>query len=257
MVTRQMITRLCKAGGKVGVCFFVALAGPAQAGGLKDEPVLDAAPMWSGFYVGALGSYLSAETDPRGFEFDGAMVGGTVGFNYQTGNVVLGVEADASFGELSDFRRDGNFLTFAGRFDNLVTLRARLGYAMGRWLPYVTGGVMWGQLDATSSCPDDAAIPDPIQTVCEDLVPTSNDNSIDGPFTVGGEETLFGWIAGVGVEHKIDDRWSVKAEVLTGDFDDETFSGEVPLKAGGTIPVSADTGLDLDVIGRFGINLTF
>lgn len=89
----------------------IAVASAAQAGGYN----------WSGLYLGAHGGYGWADTDypgqpaypsgPPRPNLEGGLVGGQVGYNVQLTNVVLGVEADYSFTQMSDTTRDGNYLT--------------------------------------------------------------------------------------------------------------------------------------------------
>ena len=69
---------------------------------------------------------------------DGGEVGGTVGYNYQLGQIVLGVEGRIR----SSLNQNGvNFVgPYKNNIDDILTARARLGYAIDRTLLYVTGG---------------------------------------------------------------------------------------------------------------------
>lgn len=83
------------------------------------------------------------------------LAGINIGYNYQHGRMVFGVEADISgipdgterlSGETLDLAGDGSYaLTSAsGEFgvSNVMTLRARLGYDIdGTWMPFITGGL--------------------------------------------------------------------------------------------------------------------
>ena len=89
--------------------------------------------------------------------------GGQIGYNWQTGSVVLGVEADVSWRELTDYSFSvfGNNPTaglpmgsvaadtayFKSKQGALGTLRGRIGYAPGNWLLYVTGGLAIGHVE--------------------------------------------------------------------------------------------------------------
>src|ERR1700722_12732699 len=104
----------------LGVLGFVA---PALA---ADLPMYSKAPAivapvydWSGFYVGVFGGYgygnhnLNNATGPAGFanftenySSEGGLGGIEAGYNYQTGNIVLGVEGDYSW---SDIKGNNNF----------------------------------------------------------------------------------------------------------------------------------------------------
>jgi outer membrane immunogenic protein len=50
---------------------------------------------WAGFYIGAMGGYGKENTSDVG-ALSGDLAGGTAGYNWQTGSVVLGLEADAA-----------------------------------------------------------------------------------------------------------------------------------------------------------------
>lgn len=83
------------------------------------------------------------------------------GYNFQFGETVLGIEADFTRGitrsrdadQLSRRRNLSNDTlgyaeaqgTFALEVDNLMTLRARAGYSIGAFLPFVTGGAAIAQ----------------------------------------------------------------------------------------------------------------
>jgi len=78
---------------------------------------------WSGFYLGVNGGIANG---------DGVLVGGTIGYNYQTGPLVLGVETDL----------DATWANVAAPY--LGTVRGRLGYAFDAFMPYFTGGYAYG-----------------------------------------------------------------------------------------------------------------
>src|SRR5882724_1004652 len=63
-------------------------------------PAVNPASNWSGFYIGAMGGYAS-ETSSDPLALKGGFGGGTLGYNWQTGMYVLGVEADGGFGSVS------------------------------------------------------------------------------------------------------------------------------------------------------------
>lgn len=162
-----------------------ALAVPASGAWAADLPAREAPPApvvsvpvftWTGFYVGANagwgwldnnnnnGIYIPAGTfappyagvsgflgGTAGGDDDGFVLGGQVGYNYQIGSFVLGVEADIQW---ADFNVE-NRLTFVptGFPPSFVpavlsdddmewfgTVRARAGVAFDRVLVYATGG---------------------------------------------------------------------------------------------------------------------
>jgi outer membrane immunogenic protein len=120
-----------------------------------------AAPMydWSGFYVGVFGGggvgnhNLNNALGPAGFanftvnyESKGALGGGEAGYNWQSGNIVFGVEGDAFW---SGFKGD-DAAQALGAIDSTklrwgATLRGRGGIAVDRLMLFFTGGWAYGE----------------------------------------------------------------------------------------------------------------
>jgi outer membrane immunogenic protein len=149
----------------------VALFGFAGAASAADlplraappAPVIAAAPIftWTGFYVGVNAGYGWSDDDFDAVDFaddedDGGFVGGAqIGYNYQIGSFVVGLEGDVQF---ADFGRDGVFNfededgdILEGEFESsdwFGTVRARAGVAFGQALIYGTGGFAFAD-DAT------------------------------------------------------------------------------------------------------------
>ena len=86
-------------------CLF-ALAAPASAADLAARPYTKAPVAmasvynWTGFYLGIVGggAWEDSSGDPK---MKGGFVGGTAGYNWQTGNVVFGIEADGAWADVS------------------------------------------------------------------------------------------------------------------------------------------------------------
>src|SRR5260370_19909895 len=101
---------------------------------------------WTGAYIGINAGYGFGRSKwdglPASFDVKGGMAGGQLGYNWQFGQFVYGVEGD---GDWSDLRGTSNFancnLGCKTRNDFLSTPRGRLGFAADRWLPYLTGGL--------------------------------------------------------------------------------------------------------------------
>lgn len=140
---------------------------------------------WTGFYAGLQGGYAAGRTSDSGWLTRGALVGGTLGYNYQLpSNVVVGVEGDWSWAHVHGSPRP----SIDSNIHWLSTVRGRLGYAYDRFLPYVTGGVAFAK----------------------------NGVAIQG---LGGDSrTHQGWVAGGGLEYAIDRNWSAKIEYLHADI---------------------------------------
>jgi len=127
----------------------------------------------------------------EGFPFPpsitGLIGGYQAGYNWQLPNhVVLGIEADATFGSPVDQPRLAA-TPYNATIDYANTVRGRVGYAFGRWLPYLTGGFAWGHshINLNDAAGAAFAAPGKIQT---------------------------GWTAGAGVEFAVSGNWSAKLE---------------------------------------------
>lgn len=212
--------------------------GAMQAAAAADMPTK--APMappvfvynWTGFYAGIEGGGgwgRSTQTDTAGttsgsYNQSGGLIGGTVGYNWQMTNWVLGLEADWSWANING-SVNVPVCTAPGCFTNLRsvgTARPRLGYAWDRWLVYVTGGLAWGDVKAGM-------------------------DNCTGAFTICGTKTNAGWTIGGGVEAFIVPKWSLKVEYLYVDLGNHTYYTPV-------IPVSATERVN---IFRGGVNYHF
>jgi outer membrane immunogenic protein len=159
-------------------------------GGYKDGPAY-VGVNWSGLYVGVNGGYgWSANTD--WLDPTGAFGGGQIGYNFQRGNIVFGIETDIQGSGISDSGYgDKSSLDYFG------SVRGRAGYAFDRALVYGTGGFGYGQVT-----------------------------------NFGYSELQTGWVAGGGVEYKITPAWSAKAEYQYFDLDAPHSSNTGPLGDG-------------------------
>ncbi|MGR3500043.1 MAG: outer membrane protein [Limimaricola soesokkakensis] len=122
-------------------------AAPALAGGLAmpvADPVAPAAPVavapvvapsadWTGFYAGGQLGYGQSESDDLGFDEDGAIYGGQVGYNYDFGRFVMG-------GELSYVGTEIGDEDAGAEIDGVAAAKLRAGYDAGAFMPYVTAG---------------------------------------------------------------------------------------------------------------------
>jgi outer membrane immunogenic protein len=182
---------------------------------------------WTGFYVGvngggAWGNSAWSGLIPSSFTTSGGLLGGTVGYNWQFGQFVWGLEGDADW---TDMRGTANIAACAGfvcrtRNDWLSTARGRVGYAIDRFMPYVTGGLAVGNIRATN------------------------------PFG-GVDSTNAGWTAGAGVEVAIAGPWTAKVEYLHVDLGNANCG----LACG--FPVGGNTVSLTSEVVRGGINYRF
>jgi outer membrane immunogenic protein len=166
--------------------------GPAVAADLNPGPYYSApayAPAsiqsysWMGPYLGfnvgyQWGNVTSNPTRPSGIA--GGIQGG---YNYQSGQFVVGGETDLQLSAA-----EGTFAPW--KFSNpwFGTVRGRAGVALNNVLLYGTGGVAYGGGRAWSE-----------------------------------SRTHFGWAAGLGIEVGITPNWSAKAEYLYVDLGDRFY----------------------------------
>ena len=199
----------------------LALGGAAAAADLPPAPQLppvEAAPVWTGFYAGlnvggAFGSSRNA-FNIAGFglpsfntSLTGVVGGGEAGYNWQTGPWVLGLEANFEGSGLSGGRTapclpplcGAAAASYAQKLPWFGTLRPRVGYALGNWLFYATGGGALGQVDTHATAPVGS------------FVATDNRS-----------QTRSGWTLGGGVEVKLAAGWSAKIEYLYVDLGSRT-----------------------------------
>ena len=170
---------------------------------LAPAPVA-AAPVfvWSGLYAGLQLGYAWDRVNwnidaalpgwtvatPGSEKKSGVVGGGHVGYLFQPGPVVLGLEADLEGSSIQ-----GSGIRGSGR--------ARLGFAFDRTLVYATGGVAFTQQSYNRY------------------------NTAFGASTYN--TTAVGWTAGAGVECMIAQNWSARLEYRYSDFGKASFSTPV------------------------------
>jgi outer membrane immunogenic protein len=200
------------------VSWVASTSSPVQAQGF-DRPV-----SWTGFYFGAHGAYMwtdiehpllpPAPAGPPVQELDGGLLGGQIGAQYQFGTgLVLGVEADISKGNLSTTVRDGNYITQTGTIELMGTVRGRVGYAFGAFMPYLTAGFMWDRVGQNQTCPDPAGVP---FGHCRPAAGFA-------PYNITVTETNTGWVFGGGLDWKVAQHFSVRVEGLRFSMDDKEY----------------------------------
>src|SRR5690606_23908277 len=140
------------------------LFGPDYGGSIKDAPA-PYAFTWTGIYVGGHAGLLTGNTQGRpdfgcggmcdpleilfstDYDMNGGLFGGQIGYNYQMGWAVIGIEAsDAGSNAQGDGPTGLPIITSHRELDWLATVTGRVGYAMGKSLVYVKGGVAWGEV---------------------------------------------------------------------------------------------------------------
>jgi outer membrane immunogenic protein len=211
----------------LGTVALVALAAPAAAADLAARPYTKAAPMmapsydWSGFYVGANGGWGSSHncwdqifvalgTLPEGcHDATGGVAGGQIGYRWQAGTWVFGLEAQ---GDWADLKGSNDSTLFPGVFTNQSKVTAfglftgQVGYAVNNVLLYVKGGA--------------AVTANRYQTLSD--VPAG---VLAGS---ASSDTRWGGTVGAGLEYGFAPNWSAAVEYDHLFMQDKTYNFTVP-----------------------------
>jgi outer membrane immunogenic protein len=175
---------------------FASLAQAADLPYRSNVQTYDAPPSftWTGFYAGAnlgvgFGSFNGPGANYFGPSPAGGLLGLTVGYNYQSGNLLVGGEGDYAWSHIADSATTRPGVSSTGVVQNIDTIRARVGYAADRFLAYGTGGYAGANIRGVL-------------------------NNI--PASAVADQTLYanGFTLGVGVEYAITPHITAKAEYL-------------------------------------------
>lgn len=189
------------------LCLGIAAANLAAGHALADP-----AGNWAGTYVGGFAGANMTDFDHNAGSDSSLLFGGDVGHNWQYDHMIVGLEGDFS-----------KFNTHVGNAgvkfseDWMSTGRARLGYGLNRFMPYVTGGL---------------AVTDTTYKVSG----VGRDEEIEPSYVVGG-----------GVDALITGNWFGRLEYLYADVPrDATTIGNTRVSGG-----SGDHALRLGVNYKF------
>jgi outer membrane immunogenic protein len=161
---------------------------------------------WTGAYVGAnIGANFANISTPFGNGNSTGFAGGLqAGYLWQNGNIVYGLEADLdgmtnnkSFG----FTTGGNNYTQRERQDLQFGVRGRLGYAVDRFLPFVSAGVTFANINSRFT------------------------NNTTG-FSASTTRLQTGFQLGAGLEYAITNNWTARTEYLYSDYGHFSGAGE-------------------------------
>jgi outer membrane immunogenic protein len=192
---------------------------------------------WTGLYIGFQGGYVRSSSDfttmldqrwndfrdianvlqdrsRHEFDEDGFGFGGCGGYDYEFGNhlVLGGAVTGRRLWDLHDSFHTGDFpIDDEGLFDvrssfrttYLVTAGPRIGYSCGRFLPYVTGGVAFGEVDASQ------------KIFSNEFITHQSGRESD---------IKSGWTVGTGVQYAITKNLSLKWEYRYSDLGTLKFS---------------------------------
>jgi outer membrane immunogenic protein len=198
-----------------GVALSIVLASPVAAADLRRPMPVKAPPApapiaynWSGLYIGGHGGGGFSEkcftsvvdgltVDDGCHDGDGWLAGGQVGFNWQTGQFVFGIEFSGSAADISGSHAalaDPDF-TWDSDINSIFLLTGRIGLAFDRLLLYVNGGGAW---------------------VREELTGTFIDGTVDSL-----KKNRSGWTVGAGIEFGLAPNWSIAAQYNFVDLGDK------------------------------------
>jgi outer membrane immunogenic protein len=215
------------------ILFAAAMATPSFAADLSNPlprpsykgPVYVAGFNWTGFYAGINGGYGFGKSNWTGgalttgdFNVNGPLVGGTIGYNLQTGAWVWGLEADADYSWIKGSTSAVACPGCETRNQWLATGRGRIGYAWDRFLPYITGGAAYGDIKMSGGGNSDS-------------------------------KSKLGWTAGAGVEYAFMGAWSAKLEYLYVDLGKASCGATVCV-------IAADVKFATNIV-RVGLNYRF
>jgi len=243
-------------------------------------PVAAAVSTWTGFYIGVNGGYSWGRsrntgafvTSPggvaivggagtalgNGFDLNGGLAGGQIGYNWQMSNWLIGLEGD---GQWASERGSSTFLcaapvlggclpgltfippgatgtsgTITQKIDAFGTFRGRLGWLVTpEVLLYGTGGLAVGDVRTNLTLAGFTAAGAPVAVAAS------------------GSTTRLGWTAGAGIEAMFARNWSAKIEYLYMDLG--SFNSTVALVPPG-IALNVNSKVT-DNILRAGINYHF
>src|SRR5476651_1671019 len=187
--------------------FWGLCAGMAVLAAALPASAADPVQLGSAFYLGGnvgygFGTATATLSDPGGgaagaTNQTGQLFGGVQGGydHYLPSRLMLGVELDVSFAGYMDLAQVMSYRASATgganeQLEYLATARGRLGWGMGDWTPFLTGGFAWASTRLSRT-----------------------------DFTTGFEDATAGrlrtgYVVGAGIDHALDKSWSARFEYL-------------------------------------------
>lgn len=191
----------------------------------RRSPYYPPAPIWAGLYAGVHAGYGWGHVDANdsalgSVSISGGLIGLHAGYNWQIDNVVAGIEGDLTAGWLDGHRGFASGYDMAGSHDWMSSVRLRLGYSFSNVLLYATGGLAFAKVNASLN---------------------------DGLTTFSDSALQTGYVFGAGIETKLSQMMSVRAEVLHYGFGEKDFSF-----GGAAVPIRSD-----ETVVRGGLSIHF
>jgi len=169
-------------------------------------------PDWSGVYGGLLAGYslgfssqsaITSDYSSNNYGVSGGLVGGDFGFNYQFGNWVIGLDTEIDAADLKGSKAPA----FSSSLDALLMTRARFGYAIGQFMPYIGLGPAYSEFASSAVLP--------------------------GAGPISNRQTRAGWSFALGADYSITQNLFVRAdytyvcfgEAVVGNVDNVVLMG--------------------------------
>lgn len=214
---------------------------------------------WTGFHIGVHAGGVSGWSDqtfvPANLEvepkFGGALAGGQIGYDYQIGKWVLGIEGTGAWSNASGARGCPGqsagvpvafFLNCEAKLDWLVTGVAKIGYAYwDRAMIYVKGGVAAGEVTAQVTCNTGT-----LALLGGIALPSCNVPNAAGQLAgfEAAKSTKVGWTIGYGTEFTLTKDWTVIGETTYFDLGRERFTTPTYAIDTKTTGITATVGLN-------------
>lgn len=165
---------------------------------------------WAGGYVGgqvgygwATSKFYNSDGSDK-VKPDGFLGGLYAGYNFDTGsNFILGIDGDVTFNGLKKSERftdDAGDYSFESKLRTSGAVRARVGIAYDRFMPYLAGGVAFGDV--------------------------KNSLTVNGD-TYSHSKTRTGWTVGGGFDYAATDNVIMRLEYRYTDYGRKDFAGTV------------------------------
>lgn len=207
------------------------LGAHAGAGWGTTESTLDS--ITGGGVPGAFGLGLPIAQNSR----SGFLGGGQVGYNYQSGWAVYGVQVDAAALDVKGTAPCLTVLSCTADSHWLVTATGRIGGVVAdRTLVYIKGGGAWMNTTHTLTVPNLGGL---------------GGGGIAGFVGSSADSNAFGWLLGFGAEYKFSPNWSGFIEYNYIDFDKTSIALNLTVPGGpaGIANVNIQNKLSVAKIG--------
>ncbi|HTV35256.1 MAG TPA: outer membrane beta-barrel protein [Xanthobacteraceae bacterium] len=233
-------------------------------------------PSWTGFYIGLnggagwgttatsvnVGQTLALNGIPginlsvplAQTSLNGWLAGGQIGYNYQIGNYLVGIEGEGDWANISGTSPCAVVFSCTSKVKWTADIAGRFGVVpIANLLVYVKGGVSWAGLQSSFG---------------------NGISGTVGPITFAGDvnanlnTTQVGGLLGIGTEYMFAPNWTAKIEYTYADYGKENFTvpvnaaGGVAIAGGPTLagstsfPTSVQSQLQVHTV-KFGINYLF